>query len=388
MGEANFYYFTCLKTFKFFIIPSRKRPFKFLSMAASSRPALEVIPPSPRHILSPSIAISDAISGFFSFASISAASFSALTAPSSSSSSTTSSSAAPPRICTRYNTRSVSRSSAEKENERSEDPSPVTNGQSTITNGHRHRQALPDSAVRTLSNTLVNGRNLRALRKSLEQITSSQVLNVEVSPPLSCSTPSKAAPPNLLRTCLQTNHSNAQKDSYGSYNSTSGGSSVAFGSVNACGDRDFNFGAFGSSADQSDDSVIILDDTREENNNQKGGRDKIFQFTAKSNDLNNSDSVIIISPPDLSGADENVAELIDAPESLDDSICVTQHKVKRVCPITKLPFVNPVVNTCGHTYEKEAAMTMLWARLNKGKTCLCPVAGCQNSVWSRNLKRV
>merc|ERR1712142_737618 len=125
MGEANFYYFTCLKTFKFFIIPSRKRPFKFLSMAASSRPALEVIPPSPRHILSPSIAISDAISGFFSFASISAASFSALTAPSSSSSSTTSSSAAPPRICTRYNTRSVSRSSAEKENERSEDPSPV-----------------------------------------------------------------------------------------------------------------------------------------------------------------------------------------------------------------------------------------------------------------------
>ena len=347
-------------------------------MAASSRPALEVNPPSPRHILSPSIAISDAISGFFSFASISAASFSALNA-------------APPRlgICTRYNTRSVSRSSAEKENERSEDPSPVTNGQSTITNGHRHRQALPDSAVRTLSNTLVNGRNLRALRKSLEQqITSNQVLNIEVSPPLSCSTPSKAAPPNLLRTCLQTNHSNAQKDSYGSYNSTSGGSSVAFGSVNACGDRDFNFGAFGSSADQSDDSVIILDDTREENNNQKGGQDKIFQFTAKSNDLNNSDSVIIISPPDLSGADENVAELIDAPESLDDSICVTQHKVKRVCPITKLPFVNPVVNTCGHTYEKEAAMTMLWARLNKGKTCLCPVAGCQNSVWSRNLKRV
>merc|ERR1712142_900590 len=174
MGEANFYYFTCLKTFKFFIIPSRKRPFKFLNMAASSRPALEVNPPSPRHILSPSIASSDAISGFFSFASISAASFSALNA-------------APPRlgIRTRYNTRFVSRLSAVKENERSEDPSPVTNGQSTITNGHRHRQALPDSAVRTLSNTLVNGRNLRALRKSLEQITSSQVLNVEVSPPLS-----------------------------------------------------------------------------------------------------------------------------------------------------------------------------------------------------------
>ena len=125
------------------------------------------------------------------------------------------------------------------------------------------------------------------------------------------------------------------------------------------------------------------------NGHNNDANSPIVLYDSREEDNNNND-VIVISPFDLSGVVENDnVELIDTPQSLDDSICVTHHRVKRVCPITKLPFVYPVVNTCGHTYENEAVMAMLKASLDKGKTtCLCPVAGCQNSVTSQNLKNV
>ena len=145
----------------------------------------------------------------------------------------------------------------------------------------------------------------------------------------------------------------------------------------------------------ADDSVIVLDvvldDTCEEDNDDSG---EVFRFTAPphcagdENDESNNDSVVVLSPPGQRD-DENAAELVDEPENLDDSVCMTRHKVVRVCPITKLPFEKPVKNVCGHVYEKGAIYAMNDARIRRGRFILrCPVPGCQRLVFANHLEEV
>ena len=82
-------------------------------------------------------------------------------------------------------------------------------------------------------------------------------------------------------------------------------------------------------------------------------------------------------------------ELVDEPENLDDSVCMTRHKVVRVCPITKLPFEKPVKNVCGHVYKKGAICAMNDARIRRGRFILrCPVPGCQRLVFANQLEEV
>ena len=89
-----------------------------------------------------------------------------------------------------------------------------------------------------------------------QRVASNQDLNVQVSPPLSRSTPSKAATPNLRRTRLSASHSHAQNDTRVIVDSSSD-------SVNACSDR--GLGISKPSADRSgDDCVMISDDMQEE----------------------------------------------------------------------------------------------------------------------------
>ena len=97
-----------------------------INMSSSSS---STIPPSPRHVLQQSIALSDALNGAFTFASISAAHFSAITAPlplalpartaAPSSSICTAYASVPSKesnMPRRYNLRSSTSSQSEKEN--------------------------------------------------------------------------------------------------------------------------------------------------------------------------------------------------------------------------------------------------------------------------------
>ena len=78
---------------------------------------------------------------------------------------------------------------------------------------------------------------------------------------------------------------------------------------------------------------------------------------------------------------ETDEELLEKSIHLDDEVRLTRHMVKRVCPITKKPFTNPVRNIfCRHVYEEAAIKAMHHARCAKGKLCPCPVAGCGENV--------
>ena len=410
----------------------------------------DIVPPSPRRILqhpvtlTPSFALSDAISGFASFASLSAASFSAVTAPSafaprtSSTSSTSSASSthSQPETRRRYNLRSSSRSD-DKENHLPPDES---SGRNDARNRH-HRHAVPETVSQTLTKARSNARLTRLIRKSTQEdsddapdknaavadslsaLTVDNPTTIETrctagkelasespSPPLLASTPSRSNSSNLLRACLETSARRSggrgqqggsgydftassgwlsARNNHGSKSSTItiGSSISSSSSLTPSSQNNLRFDR------SADDSVIVLDDTREEDDDDNDSGE-VFRFTAPlhgaddKNDDSNNDSVVVLSPPGQQD-DENAAELMDEPENLDDSVCMTRHKIVRVCPITKLAFQKPVKNVCGHVYEKSAIYAMNDARIRRGRFILrCPVPGCQRLVFANHLEAV
>ena len=357
---------------------------------ANSQPHTD-IPPSPRHLLRPSLALSDAITGFMSFATVSAASFSAITAPaykppSAATSSSTTNAPVVPR--SRYNTRSSSRL-AEKENVG------VSESQPRGCNAANGRHALPESASRTLA----NGRVLREMRRSKETNSDDDDCDTathlsdakDLASPLSSSTPSRANPTDLRRNCLQTNVERNLRDlNQNGYDFAAGADEL--GDVENIFRR-ISSGASAMNLDggpRPNNSTIVLDDSNNDDDDDESGT--VFRFSAASDDRVNpessdNDSVLIVATPERSRDNENEAELLNESIGLDDSIRVTRHTVKRVCPITKLPFVNPVKNSgCGHVYEKSAVLAMYDARRSRGRFCPCPVAGCDQRVWPFKLK--
>jgi hypothetical protein len=225
-------------------------------------------------------------------------------------------------------------------------------------------------------------------------------LDVPPLPPLLASTPSKTpSSANLLRSCLE---SSTRRMDGGGYNfsdaggwltarrcgtsSESKGSTSSGSTINIGSSLSANFG----STNLTNDSVIVLDDDDDDADDDVGTQE-VFVFTGseRANESEN-DSVIIMSPPMPGQNEADDAELLDQSENLDSSICVTRHKVKRVCPITKQPFIFPKKNRkCGHVYEAEAIRAMIVARRNKGKlTAHCPVAGCQQLVFYSDMENV
>lgn len=205
------------------------------------------------------------------------------------------------------------------------------------------------------------------------------------SAPLLSSTPAKSNGNALIALQPITNTmSNVRLDCEPSYNfgssgwltARSRGSTITVGSSCSAGNEDID-----------DDSVIVLDDTKDDADNSEGD---VFQFTGgkenvyksvENNDESRNDSVMIVSPSKDETDDSNISELVEEPEDLDGSICVTRHKVERVCPITKLPFREPQMNSCGHVYEKDAILEMCLSRWRRNKASTpCPVPGCQSSV--------
>jgi hypothetical protein len=144
----------------------------------------------------------------------------------------------------------------------------------------------------------------------------------------------------------------------------------------------------------SDDSVIILDDSVDEGPIVFGGPivfegPNVFVFKGTSGtplkDEKSSpleDSVIILDSPTKDTSYDLTEELPEAEDDLNSSLCVTSHKVRKVCPITQQPFIYPKKNPlCQHVYEASAIMTMIRAGWAKGKFVMrCPVGGCQQTV--------
>jgi len=334
------------------------------------------VPPSPRHLIristssTESLALSDAMLGARSFASVSAAAFSAVIAPSS---------AAPqPRanVGHRYNTRLASRTSIENCQDMEVDHPPSR--QET----RHHRHVLPERASRLVATATANARLARVMNKSNEL----QRENIENS---GASTPSKSNGSSVsnaspFRPILSNNEPPevdrlpfGQFGQWRSSDSSSPGSN--FGSLSSA--ITVGSSTLGSvlGQDNNDDSVIVLDDT-----NEDPQFPEVFRFMGaekpnQSADESKGDSVLIVSPEKEENY-ENVSELVDEPEDLDGSICVTRHKVNRVCPITKLPFQEPMRNVCGHVYEKDAIREMVFSRWRRFKFCPCPVPGCQSKV--------
>jgi len=337
----------------------------------SIRPTVDAVPPSPRQLLRPSFAIPDAISGFMAFSSISAASFDAITGPSQTQRpSATSSHAAPFR--SRYYTRSSIRL-ADKENDTNKSPGeeiPVAGG----------RSRLPEIASRTLH----NGRMLRE-RRSVESNPTDSVAalsNIELGAPSLSSTPSRShVATDLRRSCLRTNAQKNLEDLRSN--------GYDFCGADELGDVEQVFRRISASVSEDveagHDSTIVLDDTPED--------DGVFRFLASTEERSvtadeSNDSVIILTSPVQNESAENDEELLDKSLNLDDSLRVLRHKIKRVCPITKKPFINPVVNNrCNHVYDRVAIMAMYSARRANGKLCPCPVAGCDQKVFLFDLKR-
>ena len=340
-------------------------------------PSGDAVPLSPRQLLRSSLALTNAISGFMAFSSISAASFDALTGPSirSQPASRPSATAITAPVRSRYNTRSTSRL-ADKENDAAKSPvekDPVSSV--------RPRHALPEVAIRCMH----NGRILRERRSGEFRPADSVAAlpSIDLGAPSLSSTPSRGRPASdLRRNCLQTN---AQRNL-----NERGGTGYNFNGLDEPVNVEAVFSRFSAGGSENNgvgnDSTIVLDDTPEDDN--------VFRFVAtpKKNsgtaDDTNNDSVIILTSPDRSQPEENDEELLEKSVNLDDSVRVTRHKVKRVCPITKKPFTDPMVNTrCKHVYDRPAIWAMYNARRVNGKLCRCPVAGCDQNVWLFDLKR-
>jgi len=198
-------------------------------------------------------------------------------------------------------------------------------------------------------------------------------------PPLLASTPSKSSGTVPFQPILNSNTFAEWRDSARSSGSDSSSVPNFGGWLTARSNLGSHNSAItiGSSVEResNSDSIIVLDDTEEDENNP------VFRFVGKNNqNESNNDSVVIVSP-EKEKIEKDVDELVEEPLSLDDSICVTRHKVNRVCPITKLPFENPVRNCCGHVYEKSAILEMCLSRWRRFKpSCPCPVSGCEGEV--------
>lgn len=339
-----------------------------------------VAPPSPGRLLrgstssTDSIALSDAVLGAFSFASISAAAFSAVTAPSASATAP-----CPSDTHHRYNTRLSTRhiTARPADNSSAEEPQPEN---CILTKSH-HRHALPLRTSHLLTTATANARLARVMRKSNE----TQKACDGISLPLLASTPSKSnqldtSTPPALNDITNSDKSLGSLDkqssqvsadsiigSHSCYDFSDAGGWLTARANFVSSSSTVTVGS-GTEVGENDDSVIIIDDDSSHD---------VFKFTG-SNDTN--DSVIIMSPMSQK-RDENAVELVDEPQDLNDSICVTRHKIDRVCPITKLPFREPVRNVCGHVYEKSAILEMTASRWRRWKpSCPCPVSGCQSNV--------
>ncbi|GAM26154.1 hypothetical protein SAMD00019534_093290 [Acytostelium subglobosum LB1] len=67
-----------------------------------------------------------------------------------------------------------------------------------------------------------------------------------------------------------------------------------------------------------------------------------------------------------------------------EDIFIASQTVNIICPLTKKPFENPVKSvTCGHTYSRDAMLSML----KRTKTVGCPVVGCNKSCNESQLER-
>lgn len=193
----------------------------------------------------------------------------------------------------------------------------------------------------------------------------------------------KAAPTasSLLRTCLQRNQA---------YDFSTNGEWLTARKNKTSGDDGGSLDQGPLSVSGSDDSVIILDDSVDEGPIS----DDVFVFKGTSGtplkDEKSSpleDSIIILDSPTKDTSSDLTEELPEADVDLDSSLCVTSHKVRKVCPITQQPFVYPKKNPlCQHVYEASAIMTMIRARWAKGKFVMrCPVGGCQQTVTYSSL---
>ena len=67
----------------------------------------------------------------------------------------------------------------------------------------------------------------------------------------------------------------------------------------------------------------------------------------------------------------------------EEDMVVQKTRVTLNCPVSRLPFVEPVKNPqCGHTFSKDALMQLVMGRSEMP----CPVAGCNRNVVIRALQ--
>eukprot|EP01006_Ploeotia_vitrea_P033389 TRINITY_DN65487_c3_g2_i1.p1 TRINITY_DN65487_c3_g2~~TRINITY_DN65487_c3_g2_i1.p1 ORF type:complete len:369 (+),score=190.95 TRINITY_DN65487_c3_g2_i1:49-1155(+) len=73
----------------------------------------------------------------------------------------------------------------------------------------------------------------------------------------------------------------------------------------------------------------------------------------------------------------------DDDDDNDDELQVMGVEKSTTCPLTQETFQHPVVNSCGHTYEKRAILE----QLSRRRQLDCPVAGCHGKVTKTSLKK-
>eukprot|EP00051_Salpingoeca_urceolata_P002262 m.48563 g.48563 ORF g.48563 m.48563 type:complete len:223 (+) comp12010_c0_seq1:205-873(+) len=78
-------------------------------------------------------------------------------------------------------------------------------------------------------------------------------------------------------------------------------------------------------------------------------------------------------------AAEGTANVMEDPDA---DLMMTQVEEGVVCPFTTIEFVEPMINSCSHSYEKKTVMSML----QKNKKLACPIPGCSATISKSSLK--